>query len=102
MDQGQRLKYLIDHSDKSNTEVARLSGISEAALYLYFKQKEIDSNKLQKICKVMGWGLEEFFPEFKSSELLRKENETLKRENALLKSQLADKEKIIALLGKKK
>jgi transcriptional regulator with XRE-family HTH domain len=107
MNQGAKFKFLAERSGKTNADIAILSGISEGTVYNYFREEEINSKNLKKICLAMGWNLQDFY---KTEKLLEDESpgyglkyevEALKREVELLKQQLAAKEEIIELLKTK-
>lgn len=106
MHQGTKLKYYVDRSSVSNEEIARLSGISPASLYNYFKEEEIDSKKLKKVLKVLDIDYNGFVQgtasESSHSYSLAERVKELEDQITFLKKALEDKQQIIDLLKNKK
>ncbi len=102
MDQGAKLKWFVERQKLSNEEIARLSDISPASLYKYFKEPEIDSKKLKRIAKVLNINYREFEDKEEKNELNEAESsyrlKFLEKEIELLRHQVDELRKKILVV----
>lgn len=94
-----KLKKIMKSKKITQTDIANLLNIKQASVSAMFSRQDMNVSQLEKISDFLGVSPVVFFEDVEHDENIIN---ILKIENNMLKQQLADKQKIIELLEKKK